>query len=418
MYASDLKHPASRLTKKLQTLYNLSRSLKIDPGFRPPYLYLLEKLGNPHLNLPPVIHVAGTNGKGSTIAFLRAMMENQGYDVHTYTSPHLIRFNERIGLASKDIDDDHLEALIDEALALNAGREITFFEITSALAFKAFAETQGDILLLEVGMGGRLDCTNVIESPLACVITQIGYDHMAFLGNSIAQIAAEKAGIIKPGAPVILGRQRYDEAAKIIEETAKFKNAHFFRARNQPFPDPVLTGPHQRENAATAWAVLDAVKKDFPVPEKNRVHALGQARWPGRLQKLSINAGPHEVWLDGGHNESAGQALARQAQLWREDGKSLYVILGMMKGKEPRQFIEPLEPYIDELHLTGLPGEPDFMSPAQLQAKLETHTAHIHLHLHPDCKTALRHIQNKAEQPGRILITGSLYLAGHVLGAL
>jgi len=216
MYQSDVQHPSEQLAQKLFKLYTLNRDKKIDLSFRPPYLDLLEKFGNPHLELPPVIHVTGTNGKGSIIAVMRSILETAGYNVHTYTSPHLIRFNERIVLSGKPIEDEPLEALIDEALELNGDGDLTFFEITTAIAFAAFARNPADICLLEVGMGGRLDCTNVIKAPLATIISPIGIDHAEHLGDTIEKIAAEKAGIMKTGAPCVIAPQHEPSVQQVF----------------------------------------------------------------------------------------------------------------------------------------------------------------------------------------------------------
>ena len=232
MYASDLRHPSPSLGKKLEHIYTLGRKT-INPGFRAPYLELLERFGNPHKNLPPVIHVAGTNGKGSIVATLRSALESAGYKIHAYTSPHLIQFNERIVLAGENISDDFLESLVDEALRYNGDNDITFFELTTALAFAAFARTPADILLLEVGLGGRLDCTNIIDKPLVSIIGSVSYDHMEFLGDSLHKIAAEKAASLNQASPAssprrALNRKRQASAKSSL--ASQFKTAHPCRA--------------------------------------------------------------------------------------------------------------------------------------------------------------------------------------------
>lgn len=410
MYQSDLKHPQASLEKKLHALYALHRGAKIELGFRPAYLDLLRALGNPHLHLPPTIHVAGTNGKGSVIATLRAALEAGGYNMHAYTSPHLVRFNERIVLGGTMIDDAALESLIDEVLAANNGAELSFFEITTALAFTAFARHPADILLLEVGLGGRLDCTNVIPAPLASVITAISMDHMDYLGDTLEQIAAEKAGIIKSGAPCITGRQNPD-VMKILQNTAAAQNAPFYVAKDlHDNAAPALIGLHQRENAAIALKTLDVIREDFPLQNDHIQTGLAQTIWPARLQKLSGAdyglAQNWELWLDGGHNEAAGAALAAQAAQWHD--QPLYLVLGMMQHKNPQSFTAPLLPHLNALYVVNIEGEPASMRAANLKTLLPTAIP---------AQNYGQALQNIAENhpPGRILICGSLYLAGHVL---
>ncbi|MEZ5813949.1 MAG: folylpolyglutamate synthase/dihydrofolate synthase family protein [Alphaproteobacteria bacterium] len=400
MYASDLKHPAPALEKKLALLYALSREKKIDLSFRPPYLDLLKKLGNPHTHLPPVIHVAGTNGKGSTIAMLRSILETAGYKVHAYTSPHLIRFNERIVLAGKQIEDGPLETLIDEVLELNAGADITFFEITTAMAFAAFAQTPADICLLETGLGGRLDCTNIIENPLLTVITAIGMDHTEILGNTRAKIAEEKAGIMKPQTPCIIAAQTHKDVMNVFENKA----ATLGIALHDPDRTktvPALPGPHQKQNAATALKALELIKNKYSVTPRHIETGLQNVDWPARLQEIAPN-----IFLDGGHNANAGQALARQAALWQKDAKPLSVILGMMQKKDAKNFLKPLLPFIDNLYVVDIENEPQSQSAGEL------------LKIFPrgracgNYREALHHIDTAHQ---RTLICGSLYLAGHVL---
>lgn len=425
MYVSDIRHPTPSLAGKLEHLYRLNRHRKIDPGFRPPYLSLLEKLGHPHKNLPPVIHVAGTNGKGSVIAFLQSMLSEQGYNVHTYTSPHLIRFNERIGLSGRPIADTDLETLLDEVIALNDNAPVTFFEITTALAFRAFADTPADIVLLEVGMGGRLDCTNVIEKPAVSILTPIGRDHCEYLGDTLDKIAGEKAGIIKPFCPVVVGKQSKDAVSAGVLNVFKTKADEVkapitFVETIEPLPgDAAMTAPHQSENAATALKALEVVKERFPVSREARQQGLRKAQWPGRLQRLDSLGSGHEIWLDGGHNESAGHALARQIGLWRRQDKEprpLHLICGFMAGKDVTGFLGPLKPYLDELHLCGLPREPLMQDPLKIAEELKEFN--IPVSRHATWEEALLRASNTCKTSGRILITGSLYLAGAVLGSI
>lgn len=402
VYASDIQHP--NLQDKLEQLYTLNRDKKIDLSFRPPYLALLEKLGNPHLNLPPTIHVAGTNGKGSTIAILRSILETAGYRVHTYTSPHLIRFNERIVLAGHEISDEALEPLIDEALSLNNGGDLTFFEITTAIAFKAFADTPADICLLEVGMGGRLDCTNVIENPIATAITPIGIDHAEHLGESVQKIAAEKAGIIKKNVPCIIAKQSHENAYSVIEGIAKHKAAPVIRTQTNPKMH-ALEGAHQAINTATALETLNQIKDQFPAQQDHIDQGLKNAQWRARLQKLDatkFGLTPSTcLYLDGGHNEDAGKALA----LWlKNQPQPRSVILGMMKGKDAKSFFKPIKPHCEDLILTAIDNEPQSQGPSDLQTILE------HGRIEHSFQDALKSAQGKT-----ILIAGSLYLAGRVL---
>ncbi len=419
MYAADAAHPNATLEGKLQALYTLNRDKTVDLGFRPPYLQLLEALGNPHLSLPPVIHVAGTNGKGSVIAMLRAVFEAAGYKVHAYTSPHLAKFNERIYLAGQDIEDDALEALLDEVVALNESRAVTFFEITTALAFAAFSRTPADILLLEVGLGGRLDCTNIIENPLATAITAIGYDHMEYLGETLPEIAAEKAGIMKPGAPCVIGPQADESVFPVFEGRAKELDIPLVYAAREwdaAMPVPNLAGPHQVGNANTALAVLN-ILEGFDSPEGAIRQGLQSIRWPGRLQQIKQGSlydllpDGWELWLDGGHNEGAGRVLAEQAKSWEQtDGKPLHLIVGMMNTKDPQAFLAPLLPHAASLAAIPIPDEPQSFSPAEIVAAAGSGIPAENI------EDAIRQCQKaNGEAAGRILICGSLYLTGSLI---
>lgn len=401
MYQSDLKHPSQTLEEKLHQLYTLNRNKKIDLSFRPPYLKLLEAFGNPQEHLPPIIHVAGTNGKGSIIAMLCACLEAAGYKIHAYTSPHLIRFNERIVLAGQEIEDGPLENLIDEALELNAGDDLTFFEITTAMAFAAFSRTPADICLLEVGMGGRLDCTNVITDPLLTIISAIGMDHQEHLGEIIAEIAEEKAGIMKQSVPCVIGHQPHAEVMNVFADKAAGLNVTLHH------PDQTietsLPGAHQTYNAAAALKALELIEDRFPLTPQQIKAGLQNIEWPARLQEIQPN-----IYLDGGHNEDAGRALAQQAAIWKKDGPPLSVILGMMQGKDAKGFLEPLLPFIDHLYVVNIEDEPQSQNAEELQKVFPQSTAC------PNYRVAL---QQARQNQGRILICGSLYLAGHVLKA-
>ena len=426
MYASDVKHKSTTLATKLQSLYALNRGAKLEQGFRPQYLRLLEQFGNPHLNLPPTIHIAGTNGKGSTLAFLRAILEAAGHSVHSYTSPHLIEFNERITLAGQKITDAALETLIDEALGHHDGSDISFFEITTAMAFAAFARNPADILLLETGLGGRLDCTNIIESPIATIITPISKDHEEFLGTTLAEIASEKAGIMKHDTPCIIAPQSDPAIESTLKSHAKTKDVQLTQAQkptleteghNQTptaftitlqnkkyrYKTPKICGLHQIQNATTAIDTLQVIKDHFPISDTDINTGLQAAHWPARLQNIT----PHirlpqgwECWLDGGHNESAAHAIVNQIKNWSKTDtheKPLHIITGMMPHKDPKKFTEILSPYATSLHQACIPGETNTGKPWQ---------------------DILNAITNNAITKSRILICGSLYLTGDVLQTL
>ncbi|MGB0720649.1 MAG: bifunctional folylpolyglutamate synthase/dihydrofolate synthase, partial [Bdellovibrionales bacterium] len=393
---------------KLQTLYTLSgkKNLALDL-FRRTYIDLLDKFGNPHRRLPPVIHVAGTNGKGSTIAMLRAIYEAAGYKVHVYTSPHLIRFNERIVLAGKQITDDHLESLIDETLALNNDADATFFEAATAMAFAAFTHTPADLCLIEVGLGGRLDCTNIIEKPALSIITKIAMDHTDYLGDTIAKIAGEKAGIIKQNVPCVIAAQSDDGVYAVFEG----RGAPIIRAK--PYnKSPALTGDHQIKNADTVLTAIEALQHQFPVTNTQIEHGLQTAHWPARLQSLNIDG--REITLDGGHNEDAGQALAAHLKAIK---KPVHLVLCMMKHKDPQSFLKPMLPYLASITCTQIPNEPSSLSAQDLKTQITPICGDIPVHIFENYKTALTAIDPavKPQDDNYILIAGSLYLAGEVL---
>lgn len=395
---------------------------------------LLAALGHPERRLPPVVHVAGTNGKGSVIAFLRAMTEAAGYRVHAYTSPHLVRFNERIRLAGALIDDAALAHVLREVEAANAGQPITYFEITTAAAFVAFARMPADILLLETGLGGRLDATNVVASPHLTVITPIAQDHHEFLGRGLAVIAAEKAGILKPGVPLVLARQPL-AAARAIASKAEALAAPVYRqgmawsvragetgfryrsaARTLELPLPGLRGRHQIDNAACAIACLDRLD-EFSIDAASVRRGVAEANWPARLQRLASGSladrlpPSSELWLDGGHNPAAGAMLAREAARWAD--RPLHLIVGMMGNKDIRGFLRKLAAHIQGLTAVPIPGEGGSMAPAAIVKA--AHRLGIAANSAPDVARA---IDELAAQPAaRVLICGSLYLAGHALGA-
>lgn len=402
---------------------------------------LMRKLGDPQLRLPPVVHVAGTNGKGSLVAYLRAMAEAAGYRVHAYTSPHLVRFNERIRLAGRLIDEARLVALLEDCERLNAGAPITFFEITTAAAFRAFAEEPADLVLLETGLGGRLDATNLVPQPLLTAITPIGMDHMAFLGNSIAAIAGEKAGIIKPGIPCLIGPQGA-EASTVLTARAQALAAPLFRhgvdwqvqaegatllwqgdGRQLRLPLPALPGHHQIENAGTAIAC--ALKLgSLNIPQTALAAGLRQVEWPARLQRLQsgllidLLPADSELWLDGGHNPMAGQALAAALANWQakpESRRPTYLVAGMLNSKEAGGFLAPLRPHLAGCRTVAIPGEANSLSAEDLAA----YAVQQGLPARPSTslEAALGEVAGlqKQNEPARFLIAGSLYLAGQVL---
>ncbi|HEY8192039.1 MAG TPA: folylpolyglutamate synthase/dihydrofolate synthase family protein, partial [Alphaproteobacteria bacterium] len=414
-------------------LFTLRGGPVIDLTIRPAYRELLARLGNPHMKLSPVIHVAGTNGKGSTIAFLRAMLEAAGYKVHVYTSPHLKKFNERIVLAGREIDDAALEALLDEVTAANGDLPLTFFEITTAMAFMAFARIPADVVLLETGMGGRLDSTNVVARPVATVITPIGMDHREFLGNSVAAIAGEKAGILKRGVPCITAPQQDPQAESVILHRAKELSVPIQRFGHEwqigsngsamafryaddsiDLPMPRLTGPHQVGNAGTALAALMTLRDLFIVPRDALAAGLESVQWPGRLQRITDYPGlppGWELWADGAHNENAAQALAAQMALWRaQDGKNLHIIVGMMRRKDVAGFLAPLIPYAASV--TGIPIGDDPLAHDRESFMAALAPAGMRADWADSITMALR-MQNGP--PARTLVTGSLYLMKEVL---
>ena len=404
-------------------------------------LEVLARLGHPEKKLAPVIHVAGTNGKGSTIAFLRALLEAAGKRVQVYTSPHLVRFNERIRLANGQfISDLALMELLDRCDAANRNDSITYFEITTAAAFLAFSEEPADFVLLETGLGGRLDATNVVEKPAVTAITRISYDHRHFLGETIEAIAGEKAGIFKAHVPAIVGRQHSAAVSAVFAAKAAALKAPLMAhgeawqvtagthdwfyestARRLTLAWPALLGAHQLDNAGVALACLEQLP-GLTLDEAAIRRGLAAVSWPARLQRLTqgplVRALPDgwQLWLDGGHNDSAGEALAVQAAAWADaDRMPLYLIFGMLARKEPVAFLSPLA--VDAQRLSAVPIPTDSASLTADEAAQAAVTAGIgHVETAADCRMALRQlIANAGPDPARVLICGSLYLAGVVL---
>ena len=397
-------------------------------------LRLLGELGSPQLHLPPVVHVTGTNGKGSVIAIMRAALEAAGYKVHVLTSPHLVRFNERIRLAGELIGDGALTELLEEVEKKNGEKPITFFEITTAAALLAFSRTPADIVLLESGLGGRLDATNVIKSPALTVITPVSMDHQQYLGDTLAAIAGEKAGILKPGVPCIVARQP-PEAAAVIEEKAAEIGAPLIiedldwtmrygveelvvnsGSQIRQLVPPSLEGPHQAQNAGIAVTALERLY-GFRVSHDDMIEGLGRVDWPARLQRLrrglvrGVLGQEFALWLDGGHNAAAAEALAQW--LSERDTMPLHLVFGMLNTKDPAAFLVPLKPYLYSLRTVPIPGEAAGLSAEELARAAEQ--AGFAATPATDVKDALRAIAETEEPPARILIAGSLYLAGSVL---
>jgi dihydrofolate synthase/folylpolyglutamate synthase len=422
------------ILERLTRLYPRAIDLGLDRIER-----LLAEIGSPHKKLPPVVHVAGTNGKGSLVAYLRAMSEAAGYRVHVYTSPHLVRFNERIRVAGRLIEDNELDAILTECEEVNAGKPITFFEVTTVAAFLAFARHPADLAILEVGMGGRRDTTNVVD-PTLSAITPIGYDHTGFLGDKLESIAAEKAGILKHAVPAVIGRQREVSATVIAAEAAKLAVPLFrmgrewqmtptaagFRYESDQLslnlPAPALVGAHQLDNAATAVACVERLRTaQLGIDDGAVRKGLSSVEWPARLQKLTRGPLPDslppgcELWLDGGHNEDCGLALAQMASDWAKEPAPLplYLIFGMLTTKDASGFLRPLARHAKAARAVHFPEGHSAYTPQEACAK----AAEVGLDCAPtnDIGAALEDLLATQPAPMRILICGSLYLAGAVL---
>jgi dihydrofolate synthase/folylpolyglutamate synthase len=397
---------------------------------------LLEKLGNPHLSLPPVIHLAGTNGKGSTLSYLRTIYEAAGLRVHCSTSPHLVKFHERITLAGDMISEDALCDLLEEVEAVNGGESITFFEITQAAAFLAFSRVPADVLLLETGLGGRVDASNVIDQPAATVITPISLDHQGFLGDTIAKIAFEKAGIMKPGVTCITAPQSLDAFNTLACHANRisapiFNDFEVSEEREDGFslrigtetinlPHPALPGRHQYTNAATAIATVrkSGIAGCDGMDTNILARGLETARWPARLQKLAN--GPlcdHlpdgcELILDGGHNIAASEAIADW--LSRQPEGDTVVIMGMLDNRDAKAFLKPLAAQITAFAGVPIPGEHQ----AHLPETLRDAASACEITPAFACagfEDALEPLLGACPNAKRVLILGSLYLAGLVL---
>lgn len=402
---------------------------------------LLARLGNPQHRLPPVLHVAGTNGKGSTCAFLRSALEAAGYRVHVYTSPHLMRFNERIRLAGRLIDDATLAGLLGEVLDAGSDTGASFFEVTTAAAFLAFSRVAADACIVEVGLGGRLDATNVIERPLVTGIAQLGIDHQSLLGDTAEAIAGEKAGIAKPGVPLVTMRYPRSVAGRIAEVAlaagapvcALGSGWHLHTGAHLRYVDaegavelplPAMVGPHQPGNLALALAMLRH-QSVLRVADAAWVHAAEHTSWPARMQRLRpgpladlLPAGS-QLWLDGGHNPAAAAAVAAalEAVAHPATGRSeVHLVLGMLANKDAAGLLEPFAALATTLHAVPVPDH-EHHAPADLVATARG----LGITAHPatDVAAALREIAATCDriEPPVVLILGSLYLAGGVLAA-
>jgi dihydrofolate synthase/folylpolyglutamate synthase len=391
---------------------------------------LLAKLDHPERRLPPVIHVAGTNGKGSTCAFLRAMAEAAGLSVHVFTSPHLVRFNERIRIAGRLVDDATLADALEEVERANAGAPVTVFEVITAVAFLLFARTPAGLCVLEVGLGGRADATNVLQRPAAGAITSISLDHREFLGDTVEAIAFEKAGIMKPGLTVVTGAQP-PPVLRVLATHATAVGARLLArgrdwtierttaglryadaAGSLELPPPGLPGPFQHDNAGIAVAALRAAGVGVP----GAAIAAGVARvdWPARLQRLTGRLAAMlppdwELWLDGGHNPGAGQALAEHARAWSD--RPLHLVVGMKRSKDVTEFLRPLLPLAASLWAVAEPGQ-YLALPVEAVIAASGGAARPG----PTVAEALARLVTPTG-PARVLICGSLYLAGEVLKA-
>jgi dihydrofolate synthase / folylpolyglutamate synthase len=425
--------PLEGLIARLSALHPKRIDLGLDRMHR-----LLEQLDHPERKVPPVIHVAGTNGKGSTVAYLRAILEAAGLRVHVYTSPYLVRINECFRLNGVLVGDDELREAFERCERVNAGAPITFFEAKTAAAFCLFAQHPADVLLLEVGLGGRLDSTNVIETPLATVIAPISMDHTEFLGDTLTSIAGEKAAIIKRNVPVISAEQSA-EAIAVIEAQASRMRAPLHAAGEgwhvgvergrlvyqddrglMDLAAPKLFGRHQFDNAGLAIATLRAIET-LKVPSAAFEAGIVNAEWPARMQRLSsgalVDQGPRgcEIWLDGGHNAEGGRVVAAAlGDLEERVSRPLVVIVGMMANKDAGAFLANFAGLTRHIIAVAVPNQDNAMPPDRLADAARA--LGMRVEISEDVEAALRALTRLAyEVPPRILITGSLYLAGPVL---
>lgn len=400
---------------------------------------LLTTLGNPERHLPPTLHVAGTNGKGSTVAMLRAVHEAAGRRVHVYTSPHLVRFAERFVLASAQIEDAALSAILEECELANDGLGITLFEITTAAGMLAFSRVPADLLLLEVGLGGRFDTTNVIGNPALSIITPVSMDHQHYLGTTIDAIAYEKAGILKPGVPAIIGKQ-CDAALDVIQERAKeigaplaingrdwtvepSKDGLVFRTNSMTrhLPRPALLGAHQIDNAGIVLAAVEILQSAFPTSASALNQGMTSVQWPARLQKLS--RGPmldglgeeDEIWVDGGHNADAARVIADMIRAWNQASpkRVTHLVFGTLNTRDPKEYLGVFRNIVGQVRTVTIPGEANSIS-AQDAADAGAQVGASAV-ASASVADAVKEITATSAGPNNILICGSLYLAGTVL---
>ncbi|MFP5329147.1 MAG: bifunctional folylpolyglutamate synthase/dihydrofolate synthase [Alphaproteobacteria bacterium] len=395
---------------------------------------LLDRLGRPQDRLPPVFHVAGTNGKGSACAFLRAVLEAAGLKVHVFTSPHLVLFNERIRLGGRLISDPLLAELLSEVLDSSEGIEPSFFEVTTAAAFLAFAREPADACIVEVGLGGRLDATNVIERPLVCGIAGLGLDHKQWLGRTLAKIAAEKAGIAKSGVPLVTQRYPPQAARQVLEVADKagaawigrgaawqsriIRDSIYYRDRHGALklPLPRLPGRHQADNAALAVAMLRH-QALFDIPESAMAKGIRSVKWPARLQRLGT--GPltkrlpegSEMWIDGGHNGAAARLIADHVKhAFANDRLPLAILFACLSSKDPRAMLQPFAGLATDVHTLPIQNH-EHRSPEELAALASG------LGFSATANDSLKEALERVAQPSRVLLFGSLYLAGEALKA-
>ncbi len=393
---------------------------------------LLEELGKPHDKLPPTIHIAGTNGKGSTVAILNGILKQAGLKIHTYTSPHLLEFNERIKLNGQDISDYQLKFYLDRvrSIAEKLQIELSFFEGTTIAAFLAFADEKADVLILETGLGGRLDCTNVIKSPIATIITPISYDHTEVLGSNIKQIAIEKAGIIKAGVPCIIGPQMhpvYEILLGVCERmnspsfcyeydfiVEKANTGFIYKSKNLSLdlPSPALLGDHQILNASTAIATVLLLNNYFKINQGNLITGLQDSKWPGRIEKVESDIvfnltgnSSVEIYLDGAHNDSGAQVLAEWAK--NLDG-DIYLILGMTRKRNPTSFCSYFSDIVKQGIAVNVMSEPSNISASNLA--LSASKSGLEFTAADNLSNAIRTISKTNKPKTKIIITGSLFL--------
>lgn len=426
---SDALHPNADIEKRLARIYRLNRNtidLRLE---RSPYAVLLERLGNPHLDVPPIIHVAGTNGKGSTIAFINSTLKQAGYKTHLYTSPHLTLFNERIVLDGDYVSDEELIKALDYINEVNGDNPVTFFEYTTALAFYLFSKHKGgaDFLLLEVGMGGRLDCTNIIKNPLCTVITKIGLDHVQYLGDTAAKIAYEKGCIMKSERPCVIGVQEQKfatETYEVFENLAAERDVALIYADTADNSTKLgLVGAHQYENAGTAMAVAKLLRGEgYNITSQNIENGLATASWHGRMEVIQkgefcaevsarFGISRPDIYVDGGHNVCAAGALAATFAQWKEEAfkRPIIMFLGMGYDKDINGFLEVVYPFLDAIYLLNVKAGLHPQSAEDLMTKIApSYKDKIALYDEPP------RIENHSDMPPHFIVCGSLFLYGYV----